>query len=211
MGLFNLSSPGVREFLIEKRASFLSKFELSLTRLKKILDIVGVLPNPVMVLGMHRSGTTLLAQVLQRLGYFMGTRLSGNLEPRVFQDANRQLFDYFNATWIDGHLLPSPYDFYNGFAGLAIHVSERLSEDLPVGFFDCFIPQNPLWGFKDPRLSITAALFLRLFPDAKAIFIYRNPLDVAWSIAIREKKKKRKYPGLENFEFNQTEYQEIMM
>lgn len=189
----------------------MSKLYLSLNRLKKALEAIGVSSDPIMVLGMHRSGTTLLVQILQRLGYFMGGRLSGNLEPRVFQDANRQLFDYFNATWIDGHLLPSPYDFYRGFPGLAMNIAERLSEDLPVGFFDSFIPHNPFWGFKDPRLSITAALFLRLFPDAKAIFVYRNPLDVAWSIAIREKKKRRKYPGFENFEFNQTEYQEIMM
>lgn len=189
----------------------MSGIELKLGRLKKSLELVGAQPNPIMVFGMHRSGTSLLVRILQHLGIFMGSRLSGNLEPRVFQDANRQIFDYFIASWMDAHLLPRPNILFEGFTGLVAGIADRLSDDLPIAFFDSAPKTFQLWGFKEPRLSVTAALFLRLFPDSRAIFIYRNPLDVAWSIAQRDKKQKRKNPGSPNFEFNKKDIQEILM
>lgn len=180
-------------------------------RLWETLELRGVPLDPIIVLGMHRSGTTMLVKVLQSAGVFMGKQLSGNYESRVFQDANRQIFDYFNASWMNGHLLPNPDILYRGYSGLAAAIAARLTEDLPVAFFDSMSPSCKSWGFKDPRLSVSAGLFLRLFPEARAFFIYRDPLDVAWSIVTREKKQKRKHPGLERYEFSQQEFEEMMI
>ena len=189
----------------------MKQVELSLQRLRGTLKAIGVSPDPIMVLGMHRSGTTMLVDVLQRAGVFMGSRLSGNLEPRVFQDANRQIFDYFGASWLDGYLLPKAEVFHKGYAGLASSIADRLNADLQIAFFDTAPVACRLWGFKDPRTSVTAGLFLRLFPEARAIFIHRDPLDVALSIVTRERNQKRKHPGMDAFEFSPKELQELMM
>lgn len=193
------------------RSIFLKQVELSLTRLSGTLEGMGAPPDPIIVLGMHRSGTTMLVDVLQRTGVFMGSRLSGNREPRIFQDANRQIFDYFGASWLDGDLLPKPNILRECYSGLASMIADRLSDDLRTTFFDVALPVCQHWGFKDPRNSITAGLFLRLFPRARAIFIHRDPLDVALSIVTRERKQKRKYPGMGTFEFSLDAFQSLMM
>ena len=175
----------------------MSKFERLRECFHESLTSVGLSQSPVIVLSMHRSGSTMLAKILRSAGIFMGMRLSGNLEPRILQDTNRQIFDYFGASWLDAHLLPNQQDFNLGFNGLATSVIERFNED----FIHSFVGKNKLtssdWGFKEPRMSITAGLFLRIFPDARAIHIIRNPLNVALSIVAREKKIRRKYPGNE--------------
>lgn len=187
------------------KKSLMTKFDSSLARLQGLLEQEGVSSRPIIVLGMHRSGTTMLVQVLQRAGVFMGSRLSGNLEPRVFQDANRQIFDFFGAGWLDADLVPPPGILYQGFSGLAMGIADRLIDDLSPCFFNKTSPQYKHWGFKDPRTSVTAGLFLRLFPNAQALFIYRDPLDVAASIVTREIKLKRKYPGKQRFEFSEDD------
>jgi hypothetical protein len=150
--------------------------------------------DPIIVLGMHRSGTTMIARLLEASGVFMGTRLSGNHEPRMIQDANRQIFDYFQAGWIEPARVANPEALLRGFDGLCADISRRLAEDIP----SCFRAQRLVgscgWGFKDPRTSVTAGLFLRLFPDARAIFIHRRGEDVAASILKRELRIQKKYP-----------------
>ncbi|MCK5222563.1 MAG: sulfotransferase, partial [Candidatus Aminicenantes bacterium] len=48
--------------------------------------------------------------------------------------------------------------------------------------------KNGLWGWKDPRNTITLNIWREFFPDAKVIHIYRNPVDVAASMMNREKR-----------------------
>lgn len=163
-------------------------------RLQEVITCHGLNSAPIIVLGMHRSGTTMISKLLGKSGVFMGARLSGNHEPRVFQDANRQIFDYFQAGWMAADRLPSSSSLMNGFDGLAADIALRLIEEIPSSFCDTLQDKPIRWGFKDPRSSVTAGLFLRLFPDAKAIFIHRNCEDVAASILKRELKIRSKYP-----------------
>lgn len=163
-------------------------------QLHEVISRCGLNSAPIIVLGMHRSGTTMISKLLDSSGVFMGARLSGNHEPRVFQDANRQIFDYFQASWIAAERLPSPFSLMSGFDGLAADIALRLIEEIPSSFCNT-LQDNPVsWGFKDPRTSVTAGLYLRLFPDAKALYIHRSCEDVASSILKRELKIRKKYP-----------------
>lgn len=171
------------------------------SHLHEVLARQGLSPYPLVVLGMHRSGTTLIARLLEAAGVFMGARLSGNHEPRVIQDANRQIFDYFQAGWIEAARVPSPEVLLNGLDGLCSDVALRLIEDIPLCFCDARHAGTAGWGFKDPRTSVTAGLFLRLFPGAIAIFIHRNCEDVAASILKRELRIRKKYPDAADVAF----------
>jgi hypothetical protein len=45
-----------------------------------------------------------------------------------------------------------------------------------------------VWGWKDPRTTYTLPFWLRLFPDARVIHVYRNGVPVAASLRARERK-----------------------
>lgn len=167
----------------------------SIAGLHAVLAQGGLSRAPIIVMGMHRSGTTIITKLLENAGVFMGARLSGNRESRAIQDANRQIFDYFRAGWLDPEGVPRPEILLNGFDGLCSEIAWRLTDDISKYFFEAMPYKNVAWGFKDPRSSVTAGLFLRLFPTAKAIFIHRNVEDVALSVLNRELKKREKFPA----------------
>ena len=64
---------------------------------KKIL--LPLRTDPVVILGMHRSGTTLLTRILSRLGIFVGHRLQATNEPIFFRDLDNKLLSIAHAAW----------------------------------------------------------------------------------------------------------------
>jgi LPS sulfotransferase NodH len=55
--------------------------------------------DPVIVIGMHRSGTTMLAKVLNKLGIFMGENIEHNSESIPFLKLNEQIFTKYKIKW----------------------------------------------------------------------------------------------------------------
>ena len=45
------------------------------------------------------------------------------------------------------------------------------------------------WGWKDPRNTCTLPLWIRVFPNARVINVYRDGVDVAASLVVRERKR----------------------
>ena len=54
---------------------------------------------PVIIIGMHRSGTSLLTRTLRELGFFMGADTGRNDESAYFNAINTWLFRQASATW----------------------------------------------------------------------------------------------------------------
>src|SRR3954454_23215857 len=54
---------------------------------------------PVILLGMHRSGTSLIARVLDELGLFQGAELQEDHESVYFLDMNDLLMRRIGASW----------------------------------------------------------------------------------------------------------------
>jgi len=52
------------------------------------------------------------------------------------------------------------------------------------------------WGWKDPRNTFTIDIWIEVFPNAKLIHIYRNPIDVAESLRKRTLKCKKIFNGI---------------
>ena len=148
---------------------------------------------PVIIIGMHRSGTSLLTRVLQRSGFFMGLGASRNEEAAFTNALNAWLFRQASATWdrpdslddllADGELRPWLTDYLcgvtNGPAAMRFLGPRRWLRGGGLHGLDA------PWGWKDPRNTWTLPLWRELFPDARVLHIVRHGVDVAASLRTR--------------------------
>lgn len=162
--------------------------------------------QPLILVGMHRSGTSLMVRLLADVGVHMGTWLSRDAEAVHFQKLNRRIYAAAGAKWatVDGLLQEMASE---DFVARQTELTRRRLFDrgpfprqgsLVSGFFgkqlwgriqrgDAFS-----WGWKDPRTSLTLPIWLRIFPQARCVHVLRNGIDVAISIHRRSKKQRRK-------------------
>lgn len=152
--------------------------------------------TPVIIIGMHRSGTGLLALLLEKLGLFVGEKKDNNNEAKFFFHINRWLMNLCGGTWD----YPRPCDKLLSNSKLKIsavrHIQFLMTSPYVISFLGWrkYIlhrtPQNlnlP-WGWKDPRNTYTLPIWLEIFPGAKIIHMYRHGVDVAKSLKIRHER-----------------------
>lgn len=136
--------------------------------------------NPIIVLGVHRSGTSLLTRMLEQLGVFVGRDLEQNHESMTMMAINTKFLDSKNATW--------DRPAYADDADLKDNIIRRLLERNFSSIWKRFGPMEGRWGFKDPRTVCSLPLWLDVFPKAKVLYIRRSPHDIARSLNTRFKK-----------------------
>jgi hypothetical protein len=161
--------------------------------------------QPLIVLGMHRSGTSLIVRLLNDLGIHMGSWLSRDAESVHFQRLNRRIFAAAGSDWAEVDALIQQMES----AAFVERQTERVQQALYRARFpfrkpvivDFFGPElwarmsqgaSPAWGWKDPRTSLTFPIWLPIFPQARWLHILRNGVDVAISIHRRSQKQQRK-------------------
>ena len=153
--------------------------------------------DPLIIVGMHRSGTGLLSEIVQRLGCFMGRNLSPNKESLYFQTLNKETLDIAGANWCNINFLPESSDLKSHYEWLTRFMTTRLKKGLIKGHFGicraCYfvLHKHLLWGWKDPRNSLLLPKWIQIFPDAKIIHIYRDGRDVALSLLKRDMKREK--------------------
>lgn len=138
--------------------------------------------SPLIVLGMHRSGTTMLTEILISSGYFMGKDLSSNAESYMFTKINETLLNAHGGSWHNPvevmeaeNIELNEQRFYLDFLRI------RRNPFLPLK-----IRMFNKWGWKDPRNTFTFTYWKEnYFSDAKLLHIYRNGIDVALSLKKR--------------------------
>jgi hypothetical protein len=150
------------------------------------------LPPPVIVIGMHRSGTSLIAGILGALGVYVGpelygrqgallaeasqaSRVSGYAEAGSFFRLNELLLRTAGSDWsrVEPFLQRRDEAGWSRWAAAGLGWSTHrslLTEYLAP------LPQSyeGAWGWKDPRNSLTLPLWLRLFPEARIIDVRRS-------------------------------------
>lgn len=148
---------------------------------------------PTVVIGMHRSGTTLMTAILARLGCFMGTRRDGNEEAVFFLRINEWILRTVGGSWEAPELLEWVEHDSDVERLLATRVegtvrSPRLMEYLGP---QQFLRHRSLWnlpfawGWKDPRTTLTLPIWMRIIPEAYVIHVYRDPVEVVASLRSR--------------------------
>ena len=142
--------------------------------------------SPVIVIGMHRSGTSITSKILQELGVSMGFHIGNNFESAHFLHRNMVMFDLANATWDNPGNLAQCFRHKKWLNAFTLVASQGMRNE---GRFKCDSHGNPgnhgCWGFKDPRTSFTLPVWLQLYPNAKIINVVRNPSAVCRSLEVR--------------------------
>lgn len=136
---------------------------------------------------MHRAGTSLLAKILQKSGVFIGNDLDENNESLFFCKLNGRAFFQAGATW------DNPYNLNfiteNFIDEVAANFNKHLNSRKIRKYhknFKRLRNSDVFWAWKDPRNTFTTDIWKQIFPKAKIIHIYRNPIDVAESLRQRE-------------------------
>lgn len=159
--------------------------------------------SPVILIGMHRSGTSLLTRLMGMLGVFMGADHDPNAESKHFRRLNKHTFHAVQAEWntperVIAAMRKSDFvmeqaryyqtHLLTGVGGILYWGMRRwlaLYTGAPL----------PHWGWKDPRTSLTLPIWLQVFPQARVIHIIRNGIDVAISLHRRQLKQTQRRFG----------------
>ena len=146
--------------------------------------------NPVVVVGMHRSGTSLVSRILDDCGVMMGKDLQEDHESIFFISLNEWIYGNAGASWERPGALSELTNLPPAMEAVEEYVRKRLSSRssrkysgklLKNGLFD----MDERWGWKDPRNGPTLPLWRSIWPDMKVIHVIRHGVDVAASLKTR--------------------------
>ena len=151
--------------------------------------------SPVLISGMHRSGTSMVTSILSKCGLIIGRKLDANNESLFFQRINIWMMSLMGSSWDN----PSSFkrldskikeDIVSQLEGLINSRGNTLyfgwrSIIKKDSFYNITVP----WGWKDPRNIFTQEIWKEVFPDMKTIEIIRHPIDTASSLMNRQKKE----------------------
>lgn len=139
----------------------------------------------------------MITRMLHDLGLFIGWDVNDEHEATFFLNRNEKILNISGGSWHHPHRI----DVILTHDELHQKLTDALAEDLSA--WRCFSFLGPKlfvkyrslskldfpWGWKDPRNTFLLPLWLKIYPEAKIIHIYRNGLDVAQSLARREEKR----------------------
>jgi hypothetical protein len=141
----------------------------------------GPLSRPVAVVGMHRSGTSMVAKLLKQAGLNLGAETDlmppaaenpeGFYEHLEFVRLNDEVLNVAGAGW---DCPPATGFNWNDealdpYREWARQLAAPLQEWLP-------------WGWKDPRTSLTLPFWRGAFGPLQTVAVVRNPLEVVTSL-----------------------------
>jgi glycosyltransferase involved in cell wall biosynthesis len=148
-------------------------------------------PRAICILGMHRSGTSAIARAVNLLGAYLGEEKDlmppspdnpeGYWERADIFSLQERILKKMKRTW--DMTIPLPDEWHTD---TTIGPLKDEIETLIRSHFSA----HPLWAWKDPRTSLLLPLWRErldsLGINLSAIFVLRNPLDVARSLKKRD-------------------------
>ncbi len=148
---------------------------------------------PIIVVGMHRSGTSLFARCLHALGVFVGRADDKHEEDVWFRELNTWVTAQCHAGWEQPRPVRALLEHPATRAAAVDYLELSLTSPRSIGYLGparYLRARSPLglsepWGWKDPVNTVTLPLWLDVFPDAKVIHIRRHGVDVAQSLHVR--------------------------
>ena len=145
----------------------------------------------ICILGMHRSGTSLISRSINILGAYIGEAVDlmapSPDNPTAYWEHNDivnlhdRMLDKLKQPWHTGAPLPEGWHLTDEIQPLRNELIELIKKK----FSD-----RQLWAWKDPRTSILIPIWKDILKEMSikllTIFVIRNPLDVAKSLKKRD-------------------------
>ena len=148
--------------------------------------------SPIIVSGMHRSGTSLLTRILIDMNVFMGCYHDDNSESIFFQRLNRWIMSCNSSSWDDPKSFRSVQkkDLKIIENKITKSLNSRSTNFIYFGMKRSLINHtfkniNYNWGWKDPSNTFTLPLWMNIFNNSKIIYMLRHPIDVSNSLLYR--------------------------
>ena len=141
----------------------------------------------IAVVGMHRSGTSVVTRLINLLGASLGREddlhSEGSGDPPHWESAalvamNDRILREFGCTWYAGPALPDGW--------VRSDAAERLLPAMREAFAGVYSGTAP-WVWKDPRLCLTLPLWRRILNIGAAVFVHRAAGPVATSLRRRNR------------------------
>ena len=140
----------------------------------------------ICILGMHRSGTSMITNLLYECGLYLGRRrdlmpptednLRGYWENWRFVELNKKILAVAGGDWDRPPALPAH-------EWMAHPALVKLKSEAAKLIRDCGDHQP--WGWKDPRTNFTIPFWRELIPGLKMVVCLRYPLEVEASLRVR--------------------------
>ncbi len=144
----------------------------------------------VVVLGMHRSGTSVITRALAALGADLGDNLmesvAGNNDKGFWEDVdfnrlNERVLAKCGSSWNRLSALPNSHFYGSEFAPERMEAAKLVQKKMA---------NSEVFAFKDPRTAVLLAFWKCVFEDISVepqyIICVRNPLEVAESLRKRD-------------------------
>lgn len=147
----------------------------------------------IVLLGMHRSGTSYVSKLLYEMGISMGDRLlsgdwsnpDGHYEDIDFLTFHKKILDRSN---LSPYLTESfPLDIREEDVACANLLLQKKSQD------------KTSWGWKDPRTILFLPFWRSIIDNGIYIVVFRKPEDVVHSLLRRQKITRTKPIGRKGF------------
>lgn len=141
-----------------------------------------VITEPIILLGMHRSGTSLFSSWLNKCGVHMGDNMmgsgignvKGHFEDIDFYNFHVDILTKNNVNYLIKNNVKLKYDN-----------ADRINANR---IYQNHLKMQP-WGWKDPITCLTMDLWDSIIPNYKIIFIYRDYNKVVDSLVRRSIKE----------------------
>jgi hypothetical protein len=132
------------------------------------------------ILGMHKSGTTLIAEILHKSGIYMGQDFDSG---QNYYSGNH--YESYLANVINAELLKIPFGHSSlkqmNFEKIIRQQLKSYQQNRSQGICQYISQMNqayPQWGMKSPWLTFTYDAWAKYLPDHRLILVYRHPWDV---------------------------------
>lgn len=172
--------------------------------------------EPIILVGMHRSGTSLTALMLGMLGAYIGPECEallaeappegppvarirdGYAESSDFRVVNDAALAAGGSDWCSPERFLEQRDQVVFAQARHRQMAAATAGSLRQGFLRA-LPKQPVsaWGWKDPRNSLTLPLWLALFPGARVLHVRRDPEAAARSLHRRSRLWQENPPATE--------------
>lgn len=143
----------------------------------------------ILVLGMHRSGTSALARVLNLGGADLGARVlgasagneAGHWEDAFAVETHERILASFGTRWSEPFALPADIAETEPVRTASARILDYLVGDRAF---------HRAWAVKDPRLCLFAGLWQEAAAQARlgagAVVVLRHPIEIAGSLEVRD-------------------------